>query len=52
VWNRFRGGRDGTLWYYEAVTAALAHGWSHAILRDLQEVVEALRAEADRLGRG
>ncbi|MFN8178673.1 MAG: HD domain-containing protein [bacterium] len=48
VWNRFRGGRDGTLWYYEEVTKSLAHGWSHPILDELRETVKALRAEAER----
>lgn len=48
VWTRFRGGRDGTLWYYAEVVRALSLGWSHPILRDLREVVEELHAEADR----
>lgn len=42
VWDRFRGGRDGTLWYNAAVLAALADGWDHPILADLRAVVAAL----------
>ena len=42
VWERFRGGRDGTLWYYDAVLAALADGWDHPILAELRDAVSAL----------
>jgi GTP pyrophosphokinase len=46
VWSRFRGGRDGTLWYYAAVVDALARGWSHPILGQLSTVVAALHEES------
>ena len=42
VWNRFRGGYDGTLLYYRAVHEALAADWDHSILGELGELVEAL----------
>ena len=40
VWERFTGRRDGTLWYYAAIAAALAEGWEHPILDDLAASVE------------
>jgi (p)ppGpp synthase/HD superfamily hydrolase len=43
VWSRFRGGRDGTLWYYGAVAEALAQGWSHPLLDELLRAIEELR---------
>jgi GTP pyrophosphokinase len=46
VWSRFRGGRDGTLWYYTAAVDALARGWSHPLLAQLSTIVAALREEA------
>lgn len=42
VWNRFNGGREGTLWYYRAVAEAIAEGWDHPLARELVR-------EADRI---
>lgn len=42
VWTRFKGGRDGTRWYYRAVVDALARGWQHPILDELRETVSCL----------
>jgi len=50
VWERFRGGRDGTLWYYGAVRRALADGWSHPILDELAGAVAELDGLADAAG--
>jgi GTP pyrophosphokinase len=46
VWSRFRGGRDGSLWYYGAVAAALSEGWSHPLLDELSRAVVELRSVA------
>ena len=46
VWDRFKGKRDGTLWYYRAVLTALGQGWSHALLAELTGVVEQLHRRA------
>ena len=43
VWDRFRGGRDGTLWYYTQALAALSQNWEHPILDDLAQAVDELR---------
>lgn len=42
--DRFRGGREGTLWYYGAMADALGTGWSHALLDELRETVDVARA--------
>jgi len=42
TFNRFTGGRDGTLWYYEQVAVALGRGWEHPLLDELVENVGAL----------
>jgi len=46
AWRRFRGGREGTLWYYGAAVESLARGWSHPILDELRDAVATLRARA------
>jgi (p)ppGpp synthase/HD superfamily hydrolase len=37
LWTRFQGGREGTLWYYREVVAALEQGWAHPLLGRLRE---------------
>lgn len=50
VWSRFNGGREGTLWYYGAVSAALAAAGAPAPLtRELERVVAEL-GELARVG--
>lgn len=42
VFARFRGGRDGTLWYYRALVSAYrAHG-PHPLVDELDEIVSAI----------
>ena len=36
-WKNFKGRRDGTLWYYEAMGKALRAGWTHPVLLELEE---------------
>jgi (p)ppGpp synthase/HD superfamily hydrolase len=43
-WKQFNGGREGTLWYYEAMGAALRDGWAHPILKELRETETRFRA--------
>ncbi|MCA9750842.1 MAG: HD domain-containing protein [Gemmatimonadetes bacterium] len=47
VWERFRGGRDGSLWYYRRVAEELARGFEHPIVRELADEVSALATAAD-----
>lgn len=42
LWQRFNGGREGTLWYYRAVAEALAGASCRGLVRDLTRAVEEL----------
>ncbi|MBN2309167.1 MAG: HD domain-containing protein [Candidatus Hydrogenedentes bacterium] len=50
VWERFTGGRDGTLWYYRETREALRAGWAHPILRPLGRAVDAVEEMARETG--
>jgi len=51
LWSRFRGGRDGTLWYYRALVGAFAaHGWT-SLLEELERIVSELERLAGRVER-
>lgn len=51
VWSRFSGGREGTLWYYQAMTAAFAASPEHAALvAELRRAVEQLQVAVDVQG--
>lgn len=40
VWERFKGGRDGTLWYYRSLLDAYRASGSTALVEELARVVE------------
>jgi GTP pyrophosphokinase len=42
LWTRFRGGREGTLWYYRAVTDTLLRLETTALVEELNRVVTEL----------
>jgi (p)ppGpp synthase/HD superfamily hydrolase len=42
VWRHFRGGRDGTLWYYRAVVETLRQTGSNPLVEELDRVVTEL----------
>ncbi len=42
VWERFNGGRDGTLWYYRELVTAFRQAGSGPILDELDRVVSAI----------
>lgn len=46
VWSRFTGGRDGTLWYYRALTDAFRNRAPRTLCDQLDEVVTALERRA------
>lgn len=51
IWKRFRGNREGTLWYYAEMVRALATNWTHPVLRELAQVVDMIQrtdAELER----
>ena len=39
LWGHFRGGRDGTLWYYRAVVEALKHAGTDPLVDELDQTV-------------
>ena len=47
LWDRFNGGRDGTLWYYRAVTDALARAGGGPVVEELDRVVNDLERLAN-----
>ena len=49
VWDLFKAGREGNLWYHDEIVSALAEGWSHPLLRELTEEVNALHRLAVHL---
>ncbi len=47
LWDKFRGGRDGSLWYVQAMHDALATGWEHPILHELSDAGACLLKTAE-----
>lgn len=47
VWERFRGKRDGTLWYYRALAHEFGRTQSNRLVRELERVVRELELEAN-----
>jgi (p)ppGpp synthase/HD superfamily hydrolase len=49
IWSRFKGGRDGTLWYYRAISDEFQRGKQNRITRELAiEVAELEKATASQ----
>ncbi len=46
VWQRFSAPREESLWYLRAAHAALAKGWAHPLLDELERVVRRLHGAA------
>jgi (p)ppGpp synthase/HD superfamily hydrolase len=46
VWDRFKGGKEGTLWYYSEVVRGLSEGWEHPILNEVSYAVDRLHRTA------
>lgn len=42
VWERFRGGREGSLWYYRALVETFRERWPSALTEELARTVEEL----------
>ena len=42
AWNAFKGGRDGTLWYYDAIASSIGTGYEARSLNILRSEVKAL----------
>jgi GTP pyrophosphokinase len=48
VWDRFQGGKEGTLWYHRSLVEILRGGGSNPLAEELDRVV----SEIERLARG
>ncbi len=44
LWHRFRGGRDGTLWYYRALVEAFRRAGTNPLLGELDRAVTQLES--------
>ena len=45
IWEQFKGGRDGTLWYYRAMTNAIRRAGGSPLGAELEAAVRTLEAE-------
>ncbi len=45
IWERFNGGRDGTLWYYRALLKEFQRGQANRLIRELELAVCELEAK-------
>ena len=52
IWDRFNGGRDGTLWYYRALLEEFLRGKPCRLIRELELAVRELVASANFAGSG
>ena len=52
LWDRFTGGKEGTLWYYRALTEAYKRAGANAIVEELDRVVREIEALARRTETG
>ena len=53
LWDRFTGGKEGTLWYYRALVEAYARTSSNPVVEELDRVVREIEALAEhRTGAG
>ena len=50
LWDRFTGGKDGTLWYYRALVVAYAKNSANPVVEELDRVVREIEALAGRAG--
>ena len=49
LWNFFHGGRDGTLWYYDAMLAALKDAGATPLVEELERTLVEIRRIADEV---
>ncbi len=52
IWDRFTGGRDGSLWYYRAMADALGRAGGSPLLPDLEAALSELESLALQRRRG
>ncbi len=47
IWDRFNGGREGTLWYYRALVQEFKRGKANRLIRELELAVQELEERAE-----
>src|SRR5918994_2985133 len=52
LWNRFTGGKEGTLWYYRALVEAYTEAGANPVVEELDWLVQEIVALAQRAGVG
>src|ERR671912_373435 len=52
LWDRFTGGKEGTLWYYRALVDAYTIAGTNAVVDELGEVVRKIESLARGRGEG
>lgn len=52
IWDRFNGGREGTLWYYRALLEEFLRGKPSRLIRELELAIRELEASAKLAGSG
>jgi (p)ppGpp synthase/HD superfamily hydrolase len=52
LWQRFQGGKDGTLWYYRACSDAFRAAGASPLQQELERVVQTLEALVSAEGQG
>ena len=52
IWDRFNGGREGTLWYYRALLEEFLRGEPSRLIRELELAVREFEASAKLAGSG
>ena len=48
VWERFREGRQGSLWYYHQLVSTLRTRGDHPYLDEMEEILNNLESDVDR----
>jgi GTP pyrophosphokinase len=49
LWDRFTGGKEGTLWYYRALVEAYAEAGKNPVVEELDRVVREIETLAERM---
>ena len=49
LWDRFTGGKEGTLWYYRALVGAYAEAGKNTVVEELDLVVREIETLAERM---
>lgn len=48
IWTQFKGGKEGTIWYYQEIICALKRNWQNPILFELEYYLDCLLNEVKK----